>query len=226
MIKIRDITKKYDNKPVLNNINLNIKKGSCVGILGSNGSGKTTLLSVLAGILKPESGSFIYDIGTGETDLLENGSLRRKLVGFIPQTNPLIEELSARDNLLLWYDKKSMEEELKSGLASLLKIDEFINKPDYKLSGGMKKRLSVACSLYSKPRILLMDEVSAALDIVCKDIIYSYINEYKKSGGTIILVTHDLGELSLCDEHYLLKNGELYSYEYRNDVHELAKMLE
>ena len=95
MIKIRDITKKYDNKPVLNNINLNIKKGSCVGILGSNGSGKTTLLSVLAGILKPESGSFIYDIGTGETDLLENGSLRRKLVGFIPQTNPLIEELSA-----------------------------------------------------------------------------------------------------------------------------------
>ena len=212
MIKIRDITKKYDNKPVLNNINLNIKKGSCVGILGSNGSGKTTLLSVLAGILKPESGSFIYDIGTGETDL--------------PQTNPLIEELSARDNLLLWYDKKSMEEELKSGLASLLKIDEFINKPVYKLSGGMKKRLSVACSLYTKPRILLMDEVSAALDIVCKDIIYSYINEYKKSGGTIILVTHDLGELSLCDEHYLLKNGELYSYEYRNDVHELAKMLE
>lgn len=218
MIKIKGIEKKYIKKIVLKDINFEMNEGSCVGILGGNGSGKTTLLSVLAGILKPDAGQFIY-MGR---DLLRDKIFRRSTVGLIPQTNPLIEELSAWDNLILWYDKNELLKALKSGVPAMLGIDEFLNVRVSRMSGGMKKRLSIACAVASSPRVLLMDEPSAALDLVCKEHIHNYINAFKKAGGSIILVTHDEGDLKLCTRHYILKNGILEAYIYDSDVHKLV----
>lgn len=218
MIKIKGIEKKYIKKIVLKDINFEMNEGSCVGILGGNGSGKTTLLSVLAGILKPDAGQFIY-MGR---DLLRDKIFRRSTVGLIPQTNPLIEELSAWDNLILWYDKNELLKALKSGVPAMLGIDEFLNVRVSRMSGGMKKRLSIACAVASSPRLLLMDEPSAALDLVCKEHIHNYINAFKKAGGSIILVTHDEGDLKLCTRHYILKNGILEAYIYDGDVHKLV----
>ena len=218
MIKIKGIEKKYIKKIVLKDINFEMNEGSCVGILGGNGSGKTTLLSVLAGILKPDAGQFIY-MGR---DLLRYKIFRRSTVGLIPQTNPLIEELSAWDNLILWYDKNELLKALKSGVPAMLGIDEFLNVRVSRMSGGMKKRLSIACAVASSPRVLLMDEPSAALDLVCKEHIHNYINAFKKAGGSIILVTHDEGDLKLCTRHYILKNGILEAYIYDGDVHKLV----
>lgn len=218
MIKIKGIEKKYIKKIVLKDINFEMNEGSCVGILGGNGSGKTTLLSVLAGILKPDTGQFIY-MGR---DLLRDKIFRRSIVGLIPQTNPLIEELSAWDNLILWYDKNELLKALKSGVPAMLGIDEFLNVRVSRMSGGMKKRLSIACAVASSPRVLLMDEPSAALDLVCKEHIHNYINAFKKAGGSIILVTHDEGDLKLCTRHYILKNGILEAYIYDGDVHKLV----
>lgn len=218
MIKIKGIEKKYIKKIVLKDINFEMNEGSCVGILGGNGSGKTTLLSVLAGILKPDAGQFIY-MGR---DLLRDKIFRRSIVGLIPQTNPLIEELSAWDNLILWYDKNELLKALKSGVPAMLGIDEFLNVRVSRMSGGMKKRLSIACAVASSPRVLLMDEPSAALDLVCKEHIHNYINAFKKAGGSIILVTHDEGDLKLCTRHYILKNGILEAYIYDGDVHKLV----
>ena len=150
MIKIKGIEKKYIKKIVLKDINFEMNEGSCVGILGGNGSGKTTLLSVLAGILKPDAGQFIY-MGR---DLLRDKIFRRSIVGLIPQTNPLIEELSAWDNLILWYDKNELLKALKSGVPAMLGIDEFLNVRVSRMSGGMKKRLSIACAVASSPRVL------------------------------------------------------------------------
>lgn len=221
-IKIEGIKKKYKNKAVLKDISFEMAEGSCVGILGGNGSGKTTLLSVLAGILRADEGSFYY---RGQ-DLLKDAASRRALVGLIPQTNPLIEELSAWDNLLLWYDKKRLKEELGNGIPALLGIDEFLKKQVSKISGGMKKRLSIACAVANKPRILLMDEPSAALDLVCQDIIHRYITEHKKAGGSVMLVTHDAAELSLCEKHYLLRGGRFEPYLYDYDIPRLASLLQ
>ena len=86
----------------------------------------------------------------------------------------------------------------------------------------MKKRLSIACAVASSPRVLLMDEPSAALDLVCKEHIHNYINAFKKAGGSIILVTHDAGDLKLCTRHDILKNGILEAYIYDGDVHKLV----
>ncbi len=222
MIRIEHIQKSYKDKVVLKDISFAMTEGSCVGILGGNGSGKTTLLSVLAGVLKACRGHFFY----GERDLLQNRKQLRELVGLVPQNNPLIEELSAYDNLRLWYEKKALEHAVREGVVRMLGVDAFLKKPVHTLSGGMKKRLALACAVADNPRILLMDEPSAALDIVCKENIHRYIREHLGAGGSVLLVTHDLSELDLCDKHYILREGVLREYRYDGDTERLAALLE
>lgn len=221
IMNIVNIKKSYKKKSVLNNITLSVEEGSCVGILGGNGSGKSTLLSVLAGVLKPDGGSVDW---MGQ-DLLHNKELRTQILGYVPQGNPLLEELTAWDNLLLWYDKNTLRQELESGVLAMLGIPEFIKVPVNKMSGGMKKRLSIGCVVAANPKVLLLDEPSAALDLVCKERIYNYLKDYKQQGGRILLATHDVQELDLCDKWYILKNGFLTPYEYDGNVHHLVGKL-
>ena len=93
------------------------------------------------------------------------------------------------------------------------------------MSGGMKKRLAIGCSVAHNPKILLLDEPSAALDLVCKERISNYLKEYKKSGGIILLATHDVQELPLCDKLYILKNGVLEAFEFDGNLHKLVGRL-
>ena len=136
------IRKSYKKKKVLVNVGLSTKAGSCVGILGGNGSGKSTLLSILAGVQKADGGSFLYQ---GE-ELFKNSRKIPSLLGYVPQGNPLIEELNAWDNLRMWYDKTTLRRELSQGALAMLGIDGFLKTPVYKMSGGMKKRLTIACA--------------------------------------------------------------------------------
>lgn len=220
-MKIENIKKSYKNKQILTDITLDVQKGTCVGILGCNGSGKSTLLSILAGIIKPDAGCFIYD----NSDLLLDNKKRATLVGYVPQSTPLLEELNAWDNLSLWYTPSELKNELKNGVLSILGISEFIKTPVYKMSGGMKKRLSIGCAVAHKPKILLLDEPSAALDLICKDRIYKYLMDFKASGNIVIIATHDLQELNICDRLYVLKNGILQETEFSGDVQKLVGML-
>ena len=203
-MKIEHIKKSYGNKKVLEDITFEVENGQCIGLLGGNGSGKSTLLNILSGILRSDGGFFMME----ETDLLKNEKIRAEKLGYVPQNTPLIEELTAYDNLRLWYSKQDIKKELECGVLKMLGIDEFIKVPVYKMSGGMKKRLAIGCAVSHKPEILLLDEPSAALDLVCKENIGNYLNEYKKNGGIIILATHDVLELPLCDKLYILKKRE------------------
>ncbi len=220
-IQLAGIQKSYKNRKVLQGVSLKAAGGCCVGILGGNGCGKSTLLSILAGVQKADSGAFICD---GE-DVLKDTKLRNSLVGYVPQGNPLIEELTAWDNLRMWYDRKTLKRELSEGLLAMLGIDSFLKVPVRKMSGGMKKRLSIACAISKNPEILLLDEPSAALDLVCKEKIYNYFERYKAEGGILLLATHDIQELALCDQCYILKQGVLNPYEYDGDIHRLAGSL-
>ena len=207
---------------MLKNITLSLTEGECVGILGGNGCGKSTLLNILAGVLGTDGGTFMFD----DTDLLRDEKKRTELVGYVPQSTPLMEELSAKDNLSLWYDsKQKMEKDLKNGVLAMLGINSFIKTPVCKMSGGMKKRLAIGCAVAHNPRILLLDEPSAALDLICKERISNYLLDFKGKGGTIILATHDLQELSLCDRLYILKDGILTPFEYDGNVHRLVGKL-
>ena len=217
-LEINHIKKSFGRKQVLRDITLTAEKGECIGILGANGSGKSTLLTILAGVLKSGGGEFLLN---GE-NLFKNSSLRSKTVGYVPQGIPLIDELIAYDNLLLWYDKKILKSELESGILKLLGINEFIKVPVRKMSGGMKKRLSIGCAVAKKPPVLLLDEPTAALDIACRQDIAEYLKNYKAAGGILFLTTHDPLELELCDRLYIIKDGILNPFEFDGNLQKLV----
>lgn len=221
LFEISNVAKAYKKKTVLKDISLTVHPGECVGILGENGSGKSTLLSILAGVNQCDSGSFKID---GE-DAFANRQLREKTVGYVPQNTPLISELSAWDNLRMWYDASSLTKSLEEGFLGMLGIGSFIKTPVKEMSGGMKKRLSIGCAIHAKPALLLLDEPTASLDIVCKERIYTYFQNYKKNGGALILSTHEVQEIELCDRLYIIKNGVLEEYSYDGNMSKLAGRL-
>ncbi len=220
-IEIKGIAKKFGKKEVLKDISFTATNGKCIGILGGNGCGKSTLLSILAGIQNCDKGSFLYE----GKDLFKFSYQRSQIVGYVPQGTPLIEELNAKDNLLLWYDKETLKDELEKGVLKILGIGEFLNVPVSKMSGGMKKRLSIGCAISKHPPLLLLDEPMAALDLACKQEISEYLNKHKASGGIIILVTHDVLELKLCDECYIIKDGLISPFDFDGNIEKLVKSL-
>ena len=205
---VQNLCKKFKNTEILKNISFTAERGDCIGLLGVNGSGKSTLLSILAKITKPSS-----------------GNVSISSFGYVPQQNPLIEELSVYDNLLLWYSKKDLKNQLQSGLINKLELDDFLKTKVHKLSGGQKKRVSIACAVCNSPQVLLLDEPSAALDLICKEKIISYYREFIKSGGTILMATHDIQEIELCNRWFVIKTAKLIPYQY-NRKEEICRFLE
>lgn len=217
-IEIRNIQKRYGKKTVLRDASLGAAWGECVGILGGNGCGKSTLLGILAGTVRPDGGSF----SAWDEDLLRSRSLLEQAVAYVPQGTPLIPELNALDNLKLWYDRDSLNRSLQSGTLAMLGIPEFLRTPVEKMSGGMKKRLSIGCAIAGDPRILLLDEPCAALDLICKEQILNYCRDFLRRGGTIFMATHDVQELALCGRTYILRDGIAVPYAYDGDVQRLV----
>lgn len=221
-LAVTHIKKSYQRgkKLVLQDVSFTADAGQCIGILGENGSGKSTLLSILAGAQKPDTGTLLY---RGKT-LLPGSQEARQCIGYVPQENPLIEELSAYDNLRLWYCDAplSLERELEEGVLAMLGIPEFLNVRVSRMSGGMKKRLSIGCAIARDPQILLLDEPGAALDLICKERISVYLKSCMAQGKILLLATHEEREIELCDKLYLLKDGVLSDLEYDGNIHHLA----
>lgn len=187
-------------------VNLTVQKGQIIGIVGANGCGKSTLLQILAGLRLPDEGNIYLD---GQQVKGSAGrSLLLRYTGYVPQESNLIPEISARDNLFLWYrNKHKMKQELESGFLHTMGIDKMYGIKAEHLSGGMKKRVSIGCALADSPVILLLDEPNAALDLPGKEQLREYFLQYQKMGGTVILATHDEGDLEICDKVYVLRQG-------------------
>lgn len=206
-IEVSHISKSYGRKKILNDITFTADKGECIGIVGANGCGKSTLLKVLCGAHRPDSGDIVYD----GSSPLSRKSVFRKLVGYVPQENPLFDNLTVLDNLKLWYcdSTHNLKNDIKSGIIADFGIDKYLHSTVHTLSGGMKKRLSIACSIARDPSILILDEPGASLDIVCKEDIKNYMLKYISDGGIIIIASHEEGELSACNRMFLMNDGVL-----------------
>lgn len=190
MFELNNITVKYGNRVILDNTSICGNAGEAIGILGCNGSGKSTLLSYIARTYR-NSDAFS--------------------VGYVPQENPLFDELNAIDNIKLWtkLNKKQIMAALDGELIKELAISGYAMLPVKKMSGGMKKRVSLAIALLDNPDIILLDEPFAALDIPAKDDILNIMHKLVSRGKTIIVSSHDKDIFDFCNRIYLLKDGVL-----------------
>ena len=198
MLQAESISFHYGSEPVLENVCLTASAGECVGIAGVNGSGKSTLLSILAGMRRASGGNLIC---MGHDLFREKGQFA-KLIGYVPQDNPLLSDLTVSDKL---------------ELVPLLK------KRAGKLSGGQKRRLTIACALLGDQRILIMDEPTSALDVGQKEIIHRYIKDFTAQKGVVIMATHDIIEMELCDRLYHLSEHRLTEADVNQVVYLLRK---
>ena len=202
ILKVTGLRKSYRKKIILNNVTFEVNSGEIIGIVGANGCGKSTLLRMLAGADKPDTGLIEYN---GQISS-KNPAQFKKYIGYIPQENPLFENLSVIDNLSFHYC--GCMESLPP-VMERFGLDKYTHYTVNKLSGGMKKRLSIACSLAGAPSILILDEPGASLDIVCKTDICDYLSNYSKNGGTVIITSHEECELALCSRMLFIENASI-----------------
>ena len=199
-ILVSRVSQSYGKKKILTDISFSAPPGSIIGIIGINGGGKSTLFSILSGIRKPTGGSF-YCFGH---DMFHEREAFRELIGYLPQENPLLEDLSVLDNLRLWYGRNI---HMDMPILTQLQLRELLPLKVKSLSGGMKRRLSIACAVALSQPVLVLDEPSSSLDLHQKKIISDYITSFADNGGIILLSTHDMGEIRLCTHLFYLEDG-------------------
>ena len=208
MLKVRGLTKKYGDTEVLRGIDLTVQRGECFGLLGPNGAGKTTTLRLLLGLIEPDSGS----IELAGFAVPKHAREARMKVGVVPQMDNLDPDFSVRENLFAYGRYFGME---KSAIAArvphLLEFAGLANKADAQitqLSGGMKRRLTLARALIHDPDILFLDEPTTGLDPQARHLIWQGLRQLIADGKTIVLTTHFMDEAErLTDRLAILDHG-------------------
>lgn len=234
-IRISNLNKRYtgtkkNEKGILTNLSLEIKKSEVYGIMGLSGSGKSTFLRILGGIEPYDSGSISID---GEELLLQDESVsekyRKEKIGFIYQDFNLLEGLTVKENILLPLTLAKYSEEKKENAYHEIVNDESIkqieDKFTYEISGGQQQKIAIYRALVKKPNIILADEPTGNLDSFSTNSIIKLLRGLNKSLNiTIVIVTHDFLAARFCDRIGLLNNGEIEVEYERNNMDDLQFM--
>ena len=208
-IKIENLTKKYKDVVAVDNLTLSVKKGELLSLLGVNGAGKTTTIKMLCGLTKSSSGNAFLN---GKSILTESDAIKSQ-IAVSPQETAVALGLSVYENLELFCKIfKFPNQKTKSKIteiSNLLGLSPVIDKKVGKLSGGYKRRLSIALALLSEPQILFLDEPTLGLDVLARSDLWDLIKTLKGK-VTIILTTHYMEEAeALSDRIAIMKNGKL-----------------
>ena len=206
MIKVSNLTHYYNKDLALENINLQIKSGEFVAIIGESGSGKSTLLSILSTLLKPSSGDIIYE-STNYKDIKNIDEFRKNNIGFIFQFHYLINYLSVKENINLANEKASKKEILD--LLTLLGIENLIDKYPNEISGGQRQRVAIARALINNPKVIFADEPTGNLDSKNSLNVFEIFKSLCEKGTTIIVATHDKELANLTNKIYEVKDGKI-----------------
>ena len=217
MLELKDITKSFDGKPVLNDISLTLGDGEIMSILGPSGGGKTTLLNIILGITDPTGGRILFD-GQDMTDV----PMEKRGFNIVFQDYALFPNLTARQNIVYGLRNKpgvSSPQEVED-LIGLLDLGDHLDKRIDELSGGQKQRVALARTLVMKPKLLLLDEPLAALDGVIKESIKAKIRQIVDQYRlTTIMVTHDPEEAcTMSDRVLILNHGRIAQYGAPADI--------
>ena len=209
-LQIKEVTTELNNKIIVNNINLKIQEKEVFGIIGTSGSGKSVLLKTISGFFNPKIGKIL----SSNKDLIKNKKFSKELLGFSTQEDSFYENLTAKENIeyfgRLYNLKKDFIEKRTTNLLTLLDLQNSENKLAKHLSGGMKRRLNIACALIHNPKILLLDEPISGLDPILREHVLYLVQKIRKQGTTVIMTSHFINEIEpFCDRVGIINNGSL-----------------
>lgn len=221
-ILIKNVSKSYGKKFVLNDINFSVEEGKIYGFIGPSGAGKTTLVKMIMGMDIPDNGS-IYLLN----EKVPNLKLLQQ-IGYMAQSDALYTELTGKENLMFFASLfKLSKAEMKDRItytSQLVNLTEDLNKKVANYSGGMKRRLSLAIALIQNPKVLILDEPTVGIDPELRFSIWDELLRLKnEEGKTIIVTTHVMDEAERCDYIAMIRDGSLIATGTPNELKELYK---
>ncbi len=206
-ISASEVSFSYNKLKVIDRLSLGVPKGVSFGLLGPNGAGKTTLIRLLVGLLKPKS---------GEVRILGEPPSRRTahLIGYMPQLHSLYAELSVKQNVDFFariYGLKNKLERAEQVAEVIKLVDLWQRRNDsvLKLSGGMKQRVSLACTIVHSPPLLFLDEPTVGLDPELRVTFWKYFTDLTRQGSTLIISSHTMDDAAHCDSLVFMREGRV-----------------
>lgn len=210
IVKVSNVTKRFNDKLVLDNISFEIEEGEIFGLIGPNGAGKSTLINIMTTLVEATNGS----VEIGGYDIVKQPIEAKSLIGLVPQELALMEEMTAYDNLLFFgslygLSYKVLKERINEALMATGLMDRKKEKVK-KFSGGMKRRLNIAADLMHHPRILIMDEPTVGVDPQSRNHIFEFTKKIcKERNTTVIYTSHYMEEIEeLCSKVFIMDLGK------------------
>jgi len=209
MIKLKSVTKLYKDLAAVKDLDLEVRDGEILGIIGHNGAGKTTVLKMMMGLVTQTSGT-IQVMGR---DVAKDGTYVKRFIGYLPEESPLYENMTVWEYLMFFSElykipKLQAGERINELLGSLKLAEK--DKLTGELSKGMKRKVAIARALLHEPPLLILDEPNAGLDPLTSFFIIDYLKTLNSRGTTIVLSAHNLFHVEyICDRVGIMKNGEL-----------------
>lgn len=218
MIKVEQLYKSFGETKAVDNISFSIKKGEMFGLVGPDGAGKTTTIKILCGLLGADSG----DAELLNLSIKENRSKVQEQIGYLSQKFSLYTDLTIDENIEFFADIHNVKnyQERRNQLLEFTRLKNFRNRPAAKLSGGMKQKLALACSLIHRPKILFLDEPTTGVDPVSRRDFWKILANLRVEGITILMTTPYLDEAERCSRVALMDKGKIISLEEPQKIKE------
>jgi ABC-2 type transport system ATP-binding protein len=222
LVVMRDVSRRFDDRLVVHDINLTVPRGTILGIIGPSGAGKTTTIRMLTGAIAPSD---------GEVEVLGREPKRfrrsdRERIGYMPQLFNLYEDLTAGENvdfvaslfgMLFWRRRRRVREVLK-----VVELWDVRGRRAGRLSGGMRRRLELACALVHEPDLIILDEPTAGIDPLLRQTIWAELHRLRDRGRTLLVTTQHIGEAEECDQVALIVGGTLIALATPDDLRRAA----
>ncbi|MBI2932761.1 MAG: LPS export ABC transporter ATP-binding protein [Planctomycetes bacterium] len=221
LLQVRDITKIYGRRRVVDGVSLQVAKGEVVGLLGRNGAGKTTTFRLVIGLTRPDSGEIVFnDIDVTRWPVYRRARLG---MGFLPQEPSVFQRLTVEENLLAILETRNgAAGERKERAAELLQeygLERLGHQRAYTLSGGETRRLEICRALITSPFIILLDEPFSGVDPIAVGELQGFIVKLKQRGIGVLLTDHNVREtLAICDHSYIIDEGRLLARGTRDEI--------
>jgi ABC-2 type transport system ATP-binding protein len=217
-IRVTDVSRSFGRIKALDDVSLTFSKGQMHGLIGPEGAGKTTLLRIIVGLLKANSGTVSYY----SNDVVTSLSAVRETIGYMPQQQSLYPDLSIDEHLEFFRDLYDLPDSVyksrRKELLHITRLEKFTERPAKKLSGGMYKKLGLACALLQSPTVLLLDEPTNGVDPISRREFWELLYRLQEQNILIIITTAYMDEAERCSEVHLLESGKLIGTGEPRDV--------